>query len=117
MNLYFLDKIKIEINPKIIAPKIERPPYSNSMVKNTALQNLELLQKVVEFKDKFYHCSWAKYENAKPGMIKLLPPVYNIKAFKDDYEKMKNMIYGDKPDFDSILHVIAKLEKEINKIY
>lgn len=90
---------------------------ANSMVKNTALQNLEPLQKVVEFKDKFYHCSWAKYENAKPGMIKLLPPVYNIKAFKDDYEKMKNMIYGDKPDFDSILDVIAKLEKEINKIY
>ena len=30
---------------------------------------------------------------------------------------MKNMIYGDKPDFDSILDVIAKLKKEINKIY
>ena len=89
---------------------------ANSAVKTSALADLDLLQKVVEFKDKFYHSPWAKYEEAKVGTLKLLPPEYNVKAYKDDYEHMKNMIYGDKPDFDDILSGIAKLEKEINSL-
>ena len=89
---------------------------ANSAVKTSALANLDLLQKVVEFKDKFYHSPWAKYEEAKVGTLKLLPPEYNVKAYKDDYEHMKNMIYGKKPDFDEILAGIAKLEKEINNL-
>lgn len=89
---------------------------ANSAVKTSALADLDLLQKVVEFKDKFYHSPWAKYEEAKVGTLKLLPPEYNVKAYKDDYEHMKNMIYGDKPDFDEILRGIAKLEKEINSL-
>ena len=89
---------------------------ANSAVKTSALADLDLLQKVVEFKDKFYHSPWEKYEEAKVGTLKLLPPEYNVKAYKDDYEHMKNMIYGDKPDFDEILRGIAKLEKEINSL-
>ena len=89
---------------------------ANSAVKTSALSDLDLLQKVVEFKDKFYHSPWAKYEEAKVGTLKLLPPEYNVKAYKDDYEHMKNMIYGKKPDFDEILAGIAKLEKEINNL-
>lgn len=87
---------------------------ANSSVKDSALKDFELLSKVVEFKDKFYHCSWAKYEEAKKETIKLLPPEYNVKVFKEDYGKMQNMLYGEKPDFDAILEVIKELEKEIN---
>ena len=40
----------------------------------------------------------------------------NIKILKDDYEHMKNMIYGEKPDFDVILNAVKQLEDEMNTL-
>ncbi|MBR2277915.1 MAG: nucleotidyl transferase AbiEii/AbiGii toxin family protein [Eubacterium sp.] len=88
----------------------------NSPVKNRAFSNLDLLEKVVGFKDKFYRCPWAKYEDAKPGTMKLMPPQHNLKALEDDYKHMQNMIFGNKPSFDEIMTTIQKLEKEINEL-
>ena len=89
---------------------------ANSSVKAEAFADLDLLDKVVRFKDKFYRCSWARYDEAKPGTMKLIPSEKNIKVLKDDYEHMKNMIYGEKPDFDVILEAVKQLEDEINAL-
>ncbi len=83
-------------------------------VKDRALANTDLLARVVAFKDKFYRCSWAHYELAKCGSMRLLPPEYNIQNLRNDYEHMQNMIFGNKPDFNEILKRLAKLEEEIN---
>lgn len=88
----------------------------NSPVKDDAFADIQLLDKVVRFKEKFYRCPWAKYEEAKVGTIKLMPPQGRLQVLKDDYEHMQNMIFGNKPDFDIILKGIEQLEKEINKI-
>lgn len=88
----------------------------NSPVKADALGDTELLAKVVEFKDKFYRCPWARYDEAKIGTMKLMPPEKNILILCDDYEHMQNMIFGDKPDFDIILQGLQKLENEINNV-
>lgn len=87
----------------------------NSNVKDSALADIELLNKVVRFKEKFYRCSWARYDEAKIGTMKLLPPEKNMQVLRNDYEHMQNMIFGNKPDFDLILDGIRKLEKEINE--
>ena len=87
----------------------------NSPVKDAALNNIELLQKVVEFKEKFYRCPWAKYEDAKIGTMKLMPPERNMQILIDDYKHMQNMIFGDKPEFNKILIGLQKLENEINQ--
>lgn len=86
----------------------------NSPVKNEALSDTDLLTKVVEFKEKFYRCPWARYDEAKIGTMKLLPPERNLPILHDDYEHMQNMIFGDKPDFDIILRRMQELEDEIN---
>lgn len=83
-------------------------------VKNHALADKDLLNRVVAFKDKFYHCSWAQYNLAKPGTMRLLPPDYNIPKLYEDYEHMQNMIFGEKIEFDVILDGISNLEAEIN---
>lgn len=88
----------------------------NSSVKDYAFADIELLDKVVQFKEKFYRCSWAKYEEAKVGTMKLMPPERNLQVLKEDYDHMQNMIFGDKPDFEVILKGIEQLEKEINEI-
>ena len=69
---------------------------------------------MVEFKEKFYRCPWAKYEDAKIGTMKLMPPEINMQALKDDYEHMQNMIFGNKPEFQEIITSVQKFETEIN---
>ena len=88
----------------------------NSSVKEAAFQDLVLLERVVKFKEKFYRCPWAKYEDAKVGTMKLMPPQYNLKALEDDYKHMQNMIFGNKPRFDEIMTTIRILETEINEL-
>ena len=89
---------------------------SNSWVKNAAFADIDLLLKVASFKDKFYPLSWARYEDAKPGSIKLMPPTHSIKILEDDYKHMQGMIFGNKPIFNEILEEIQSLENEINSL-
>lgn len=89
---------------------------AKSPVKDRALADTVLLAHVVAFKDKFYRCLWARYNLAKRGTMRLMPPEYNVQKLKDDYAHMQNMIFGEKPSFDEILDGIAKLEKEINNL-
>lgn len=88
----------------------------SSKVKEKAFLDIELLKEVVLFKDKFYRSSWAKYIEACPGTIKLLPPEQSWSALSDDYLHMQNMIFGDKPSFEEIMKGIKKLEDEINSL-
>jgi len=87
-----------------------------SPVKVAAFADRALLDRVVRFKEKFYHCPWARYENAKPETMRLMPPERNLAVLEDDYEHMQNMLFGAKPTFADILSGIEKLEKEINSI-
>ncbi len=106
---------------KAFPPRYSRHYYDlycmmNSPVKESAFADIDLLTKVVEFKEKFYRCSWARYDEAKVGTMKLLPPERNLPVLRDDYNHMQNMIFGDKPDFDVILQGVGQLEKEINAL-
>ena len=87
---------------------------ANTSTKNQAISNPDLLEKVTEFKRKFYPRGWARYDLAKFGTLKLSPAKHSIPVLKEDYKNMQSMIYGDYPSFDEILETIEKLEKEIN---
>ena len=89
---------------------------AHSEYKASAFEKVELLQKVVEFKMKFYPRKWAEYENAKIGTLKLVPLEYRLKALKEDYQNMEKMFFSDYPDFDSLMQYMCELEKEINLI-
>lgn len=84
-------------------------------VKDHALSNNDLLERVAKFKNKFYRCPWARYDLAKRGTMKLLPPDYNMAKLRSDYEHMQNMLFGSKPGFDEIMNAMAQLEDEINE--
>ena len=89
---------------------------ASNPVKISAFENLALLKNVVEFKRKFYRCPWAKYEEAFPGTMKLIPPERFFSDLQNDYEKMKKMIYGIQPSFEEIISTIRELEMEINNL-
>lgn len=89
---------------------------ATSPVKDKAFAHLELLQKVVNFKMKFYPRAWAKYPEAVPATLKLLPPSYRIDALQADYTAMRNMLYGEVPSFEAIMNAIGALETEIHAL-
>lgn len=85
-----------------------------SPVKAAAYGNLELLEQVVRFKERFYPAGSAHYELAKPGTMRLLPPEDCVPLLREDYEHMKNMIFGETPEFEEIMDCVERLEREIN---
>lgn len=60
---------------------------------------------------KFYPRSWAKYPEAVPGTLKLLPPEYRFAALETDYNSMQDMLYGDIPTFETVIAAVQELEK------
>lgn len=89
---------------------------ASSVIKNSALADISLLRDVVEFKQKFYPRSWAKYEDCLTGNLKLIPPEFRLKMLQDDYKQMRAMIFGNYPDFSDILDKLQQLENEINSL-
>lgn len=79
-----------------------------------ALANTNLLHDVVRFKMRFYRCPWARYEDAKLGTLRLLPPKHHVDELRRDYRAMQGMLFGAVPTFDEIMTGIAALEKSIN---
>ena len=83
--------------------------------KEKAFEQIGLLQEVARFKMKFYPRTWARYEDAKPGTLRLIPSGVHYKELENDYFAMSEMIYGTYPPFSVIMDGIEKIEKEINK--
>ena len=87
----------------------------NSWVKERAFKRKELLEKDVVFKQKFYYVKGAHYETATLSSIELLPKEAVLNALKEDYQAMRNMIYGNIPEFEEILEFLEKLQEEEDK--
>lgn len=81
-----------------------------------ALKSLDLLREVVSFKMRFYRCPWARYEDARPGSMRLLPPEHHTVELRKDYGAMQSMLFGSIPSFDEILVELTALEKAINQL-
>lgn len=88
--------------------------FAKSEHKMTALKRYDLLNKVVAFKMKFYPRAWAKYPEAVPGTIRLIPPSYRLDALREDYKAMTDMFFSDYPSYDELIEGIIELENEIN---
>jgi hypothetical protein len=84
-------------------------------VKNEALADLDLLKSVVTHKDRFYHCGWAKYQEAKPGSFHVVPRDERLPALRRDAQAMRTMFYEEPPAFDGVLRDLARIEHEINR--
>lgn len=54
-----------------------------------ALQHLEIMEKVVQFKKRFYPCKWAEYDEVLMGKCQFIPSEEAVQAFSKDYDFMK----------------------------
>lgn len=83
-------------------------------ISSTALESVDLLERVAKHKSIFFRSSWANYEEAKPGTLRLIPKVQRISELKQDYIKMKEMFFRDRPSFEEIMDSLTTLEQRIN---
>ncbi len=79
-----------------------------------ALQNPDLLGQVAVFKGRFYPQKWARYELAKLGTLRLVPPTHNLKSLQRDYVAMAGMIYGERPEFEGLIDEVTRIETLVN---
>jgi hypothetical protein len=78
------------------------------------LQEPDLLRVVAAHQAAFFRTGWAKYEEAVPGTLRLVPPESRRAELEQDYEMMKEMIFGDPPSFARILEIVAEIERVAN---
>lgn len=120
-KLTILNKLAYFPETKVLPSRYARHLYdvycmANSPVKDAAFARKELLEKDVVFKQKFYYAKAAHYDKATLSEISLVPANHIIDAVREDYAAMKNMIYGDYPDFDNVLECLKKLQKEVHEL-
>jgi len=80
-----------------------------------AIKDTELLLKVARHKEVFFPAAWARYADAKPGTLRLVPPDARLPELEQDYRKMQEMIFGEAPAFERLLDTLHRIEAEINE--
>lgn len=80
-----------------------------------AIGNLALLKSVVDHKAVFFRSASAKYDQAIPGSLNLVPPPSRRKELEADYARMREMIFGDPPALDDLFAVLAEIERKVNE--
>jgi len=104
---------------KTTAPRLSRHYYDLAQLatgphRATALSHTPLLHAVADHKDLYFRSSWARYDTARPGTLRLAPPKARLQELRDDYVAMRPMFFNEPPRFDEVLEVLADLEAEIN---
>jgi hypothetical protein len=88
---------------------------SRQDISRKALTRRDLLNRVIQHKCFFFARSWAHYETAQPGSFRLIPGESRLETLRADYAEMKPMIFGEYPEWETIIHGLKQLEKAINK--
>ena len=73
-----------------------------------------LCARVVAWKSRVFARQWARYDLARPGTFRLLPPTARLPALARDYAQMRAMFLQSPPEFDAVLEVLASAERTLN---
>ena len=62
----------------------------------------------------FFRQPTAKYDEIHSGKLKLIPDENLFDEVKLDYKRLKEMIFGEYPDFEVLIGELKELENKIN---
>ncbi|MBI4892590.1 MAG: nucleotidyl transferase AbiEii/AbiGii toxin family protein [Acidobacteria bacterium] len=89
---------------------------TRGVVKDEALADLDLLERVVRHKQTFYPSAWCRYDLARPGTLRLAPSADRVTALRQDYREMAVMLFDEPPRFEEIVNSVAEFEREVNSL-
>jgi hypothetical protein len=87
---------------------------ARSAVVEPALARDDLRQRVADWKSRFFAATWARYDLAKPGTFRLVPPDFRLIALNRDYDAMRDMFTIEPPSFESVIKTVSNLEQRVN---
>jgi hypothetical protein len=73
-----------------------------------------LRARVVDWKSRVFARAWARYDLARHGDIRLVPPVHRRAALAEDYAVMRPMFLREPPSFELVMTQLATAEEAIN---
>lgn len=79
-----------------------------------AATRLDLLDRVRVHKSRFFRSSWAHYESASPGTLRLAPPTSREAELRRDYAAMQPMFLSPPPAFEEVLATLHNAEEALN---
>ena len=90
---------------------------NHSSIGLEALDRLDILDSVLEYKRAFFNASYANYDNCKTGDLRLIPFSEYHEALEKDYAMMidAGMFYQTPPLFSEMIISLEKLEFDINQ--
>jgi hypothetical protein len=74
----------------------------------------DLLRKVARHHAIFFKTGWARYHEAVPGSLRLVPPAERRTSLEADYRQMREMFFKDPPSFAEIVRVLTEIELAVN---
>jgi len=90
---------------------------AKASIADPALKQIDILPRVVEFKERFYKAAWSNLASACPGSFRLLPPAVRIPDLERDYQAMGSMFFHEEPTFSVVLESLGNLESRINTVH
>lgn len=78
------------------------------------LSDHALCARVVEWKSRVFARQWARYDIARPGSFRLLPPPARRAELARDYAQMRAMFLSAPPTFDAVLDTLDDAERRLN---
>ncbi len=78
------------------------------------LRDHALCARVVAWKSRVFARKWARYDLAKPGTFRLLPPPARRAALARDYAQMRAMFLSAPPGFEAVLDTLDEAERRLN---
>lgn len=104
---------------KALPPRLSRHWYDffkllKSDAKVKSLDRMDLLERVVNHKKIYFASSWANYDSARKGSLKLIPTDKTLDSLKLDYRAMQSMFFSEAPKFEEIIATIKNFEVEFN---
>jgi len=80
-----------------------------------AIENVALLKRVAHHKNLFFRAGWAKYHEALPGSLRIVPDETRLEALRTDYRLMRDMFFVAPPEFAELMEALRQLEGRINR--
>ena len=76
----------------------------------------DLLERVRLHKSRFFQSSWASYETAGPGTLRLSVPEGRLPELRRDYAAMEPMFLAPPPPFTEMVETLRQAERAMNYV-
>lgn len=89
---------------------------AESEIAGTALADIELRKRVVAHKTVYFRSAWARYDLAKPGTFRLVPPKERFGELEKDHDSMQEMFFSPPPPLSDVIQTLSALEEKIHNL-